>query len=463
MIFEILGVNFEGKKEIFSYDNSNNVLTKKSSGEVYGFTEKQPPPQSPSVPFSKTSPLKKSKEISILKIQLGLSCNYSCDYCSQRFVERAPETNKHDIDEFMSKLENLSFSEGRGLKIEFWGGEPLVYWKTLVPLVEALNKRFKSWKVKPVFSMITNGSLLNGEINTWLINNCFRISISHDGPAQHVRGPDPLEVPETKDAILALFKALHPIGRISFNSMLHRKNISRTALRKFFIELTGDETVTLGEGGLIDSYDEGGQENSLTTKKEHFEFRKTSFNEFHETGGDVGFPAITERVNGFINSILSQRPADVLGQKCGMDEPTTIALDLRGNVITCQNVSAVQVAPNGELHLGGNIEKFDEITLKSGTHWKNREHCSSCPVLHLCRGSCLFLEGENWDLSCENAYSNNIPLFALALTKLTGYVPVYIAGGDLPAQRKDIWGDMLEHKETRCKKIFPIKVEVLNV
>ena len=65
------------------------------------------------------NPLKKSKDISTLKIQLGLSCNYSCEYCSQRFVERPPETNRKDIDAFMEMLDNLEFDEEKGLLVEF--------------------------------------------------------------------------------------------------------------------------------------------------------------------------------------------------------------------------------------------------------------------------------------------------------------------------------------------------------
>lgn len=41
---------------------------------------------------SKQTPLAKSSP-SMLKISLGLSCNYACEYCSQRFVPRADETN----------------------------------------------------------------------------------------------------------------------------------------------------------------------------------------------------------------------------------------------------------------------------------------------------------------------------------------------------------------------------------
>ena len=31
------------------------------------------------------------RELTKIKIQLGLKCNYSCEYCSQRFVPRNPD------------------------------------------------------------------------------------------------------------------------------------------------------------------------------------------------------------------------------------------------------------------------------------------------------------------------------------------------------------------------------------
>lgn len=442
------------------YDNETNVMTA-DNGHVF----KAPDAYShshgaESHSFSKDEPLRKSPHVRLLKLQLGLSCNYACDYCSQRFVERAPETSKKDIDAFMLSLENLSFSESVGLKIELWGGEPLVYWKTIKPLVEALQKKFEHWQKKPRFSLITNGSILTPEICYWLITNDFSVGISHDGPGQHVRGPDPLEDPEQRKIILDFWRQMHRMGRISFNSMLNASNTSRKAIYEWFVELTGDPTVVIGEGGLVDAYDDGGMANLLDTKAKHFAFRKQAYSDIFSTEGNINFNMTLQKIDGFVFDVLNQHPAIQLGQKCGMDNEDTIAIDLRGNVLTCQNVSASSISHNGESHLSGNIADLDSVAIKTSTHWRNRSMCSKCPVLHICKGSCMFLDGDNWTASCENAYSDAVALFALGIEKLTkGFVPVLIEGGDLPAERRDIWGDLLEHVEASPKRrTFPIKV-----
>ena len=89
--------------------------------------------------ISQTMPGRKESP-KVLKIQLGLSCNYSCEYCSQRFVPHAEETTQADVPQFLHLLE--SSLERAPERIEFWGGEPLVYIKTLRPLAEALRQRY---------------------------------------------------------------------------------------------------------------------------------------------------------------------------------------------------------------------------------------------------------------------------------------------------------------------------------
>lgn len=455
MIFEILAERSIDDKKKFYYDNSKNIL---SSEDGFIFKVDDIKINDFSVtPFSKDKPLKKSLKIKKLKIQLGLSCNYSCDYCSQKFVGRPPETSKKDIDNFLQKLEVLSFNEEDGLSIEFWGGEPFVYWKTMKPLAEAIREKFSDWKNPPKFSVITNGSILTRDICAWLYYMGFYVSISHDGPGQSVRGPDPFDDPENKKIVLEFYKIMKPLGRISFNSMLNSKNKSRKEIHEWFINFTGDPYVPLGEGSLVDAYDDDGMNNSLSTKQEHFEFRKQAFNDINQYDGYIGFGTILQKIDGFTNSVLRQQPASQLGQKCGMDDIHTLAIDMKGNVLTCQNVSAVETAMNGESHLGGNLDDYDNVLIKSSTHWMNRAECSSCPVLHMCKGSCMFLDNEYWKTTCDNAYSDNIALFAAAFKKITsGYIPVYINSDVLPPERKDIWGTMLIHAEEPKRKIIPI-------
>jgi uncharacterized protein len=462
MKFKIYAQKLDGQdgEQVFYYDNMENVLSRED-GTVYEFTNLQEQIQEQARVFDKNNPLSKSREINHLKIQLGLSCNYSCEYCSQKFVERAPETSKKDIDAFLTKLDNLEFNEERGLKVEFWGGEPLVYWKTMKPLAEAIREKFKHWKTKPKFSMITNGSILSDEMIDWFMMMDFSISISHDGPGQSVRGPDPFDDPEAKDRILGMYRMMTRLKKpISFNAMLNSKNTSRKAIYDWFVNLTGDDNVVLGEGGIVDAYDEDGATNSLITKEDHFKFRQQAFGELLGSEAKMGFIGIGGKMAAFTHALLSHQKADYLGQKCGMDGDNVIAVDLRGNVITCQNVSSAETAMNGNSHKIGTLDDYDNVKLDTSTHWSKRDNCSNCPVLHLCKGACMFLEGKYWDISCANSYSDNVALFALVFTVLTdGYVPTLIESDNLPLDRKDIWGNRFTHEETvKPVKTFPIKV-----
>ena len=455
MIFEIRAEKNKDDAKTFYYDNVEGVL-KDENGVVFEYSTIQKPNFKETVPFSKLSPLKKSKQITTIKIQLGLSCNYSCDYCSQRFVERPPETSKKDIDDFMRKLEVLDINEKNGLRVEFWGGEPLVYWKTLKPLAEAFAEKYSHWKKKPSFGMVTNGTLLTREICSWLYYMGFGVGISHDGPGQFVRGPDPFDDPEKKKIILEFYKIMSAQGRISFNSMMNSKNTSRKNIYDYFVEMTGDPNVRIGEGGFIDAYDDAAVNNSLLSLEQHFEYRRNAFNDIY-SNDKINFEMVYEKIDNFTRSTLTHLESKYVGQKCGMEDPSTIALDLKGNVVTCQNVSIVEDSKNGEPHYGGNLEDYDNVQLTSVTHWMNRVSCSDCPVLHLCKGSCMYLDGHHWDVTCNNAYSDAIALFSLAIEKITGYIPITIKGDNLPLERQDIWGTVYKHEEKQNKKIIPIK------
>jgi len=455
MIFEIHAEKNKDDTKLFYYDNVGSVL-KDEDGMVFEYPTIQKPNFKETIPFSKLSPLKKSKQITTIKIQLGLSCNYSCDYCSQRFVERPPETSKKDIDDFMRKLEVLDINEKNGLRVEFWGGEPLVYWKTLKPLAEAFAEKYSHWKKKPSFGMVTNGTLLTREICSWLYYMGFGVGISHDGPGQFVRGPDPFDDPEKKKIILEFYKIMSAQGRISFNSMMNSKNTSRKNIYDYFVEITGDPNVRIGEGGFIDAYDDAAVNNSLLSLEQHFEYRRNAFNDIY-SNDKINFEMVYEKIDNFTRSTLTHLESKYVGQKCGMEDPSTIALDLKGNVVTCQNVSIVEDSKNGEPHYGGNLEDYDNVQLTSVTHWMNRVSCSDCPVLHLCKGSCMYLDGHHWDVTCNNAYSDAIALFSLAIEKITGYIPITIKGDNLPLERQDIWGTVYKHEEKQNKKIIPIK------
>ena len=369
-----------------------------------------------------------------LKIQMGLSCNFACTYCSQRFVPHAEATAARDLEPFLQQLPVwFHQGDGAGVVIELWGGEPLAYWKVLRPLGEALRERYPAVQLR----IITNGSLMDAEKVEWLDRLGFIVGISHDGPGQHIRGPDPLADPPVREAILDLYRRLRPAQRVSFNACISRGNQSRAAIQRFFQQLTGDQDVPIGEGELIDAYDAGGLASSLPAG-EAIAYRRQYLAELR---GGIGrnFQTPGHKMARLREAIHQGRPTAVLGQKCGMDRPDNLAVDLKGNVITCQNVSAVAKAPNGEGHRIGHVSDLPAVKLTTATHWSFRPDCSQCPVLPLCLGSCMFLEGELFRASCDNAYSDNAVLLAATVEWITGFLPVRIDHPSLPPTRQWLW------------------------
>ena len=412
--------------EIFDEDN-NPVFMKPEEPKYKGTWE------APKV--SRENPGNK-KDIKTLKIQLGLSCNYSCEYCSQRFVPHADETSHKHVEKFIRNLDLWVKEPPK--KVEFWGGEPLVYFKTLKPLAEALREKYP----EADFLMITNGSLLTPEINKWLIKLNINVCISHDGPGQSVRGPDPFDDVEVERNILDLF--IKKKGNMSFNSMVHRTNMDREKIAQFFIDKFG-EGINIGEGAFVDAYDEGGIENAKCSIEEFYAFRRLTMSHLRD-GKLSNFIVVRNRLKEWCNSFKEFRPSRILGQKCGMDRSDMIAVDLRGNVITCQNVSAAASKDNGQQHIIGHVSNLDNVKLDTATHWSYRDNCSKCPVLQSCKGSCMFLDDEKFRISCNAAYSDHIPFFCAAFEIVTGCLPFAIQAQDdsLPVDRVDLWGPASE-------------------
>jgi len=158
MKFQIHALRQDGQKVLLHYDNQLSTLTWQDGTPVV-------PVQFGSfrdaTVVSVNQPGRKG-QVRILKISLGMSCNYECSYCNQRFVPHAGASNPDDIEPFIAQLTDALIEPPE--RIEFWGGEPLVYWKTLKPLAERLRDLYPDAQ----FSVITNGSLLDTDKNEWL-------------------------------------------------------------------------------------------------------------------------------------------------------------------------------------------------------------------------------------------------------------------------------------------------------
>jgi len=426
----------EGTELILNYDNSTSELRYENGDIVLAqdvFKDW--------IPFYKMDAGKRN--LTKIKIQLGLKCNYSCEYCSQRFIPRNPDDNyKHEdedektaeeISVFVKRFDNVTV--GETLHFELWGGEPFLYFPKMKMITEQLHEKYP----KATFSVITNGSLINQEIIDFIQKYKFSVSISHDGVGQKTRGPDPLDDPEKKKWLFKLRNLLVPENRFAVGAMIHKNNDSRAEVQRWIRNNFG--MVTIGEGGTVDAYDEGGASMSWKNNEEHIKYRRKAFREIMDRKIHQ-FSILNQKIDFFLNSLKEQKPSSSLQQKCGMDSPETMAVDLNGNVTTCQNVTISSENPDGISHHIGTMDNLKDVNIKTGTHWSDRDECPKCPVLHLCQGACLFLSpnSEEWKLSCDNSYSDNVVWLAAALYELTGHILYRIEGEDLPEYRRDVFG-----------------------
>lgn len=421
-------------KQVMVYDPMTSEMYWESTGEKpslkflgenveYDITSKVWTPFKPTDPSDPNLHGTKSKNPVTLKITMGLKCNYKCTYCNQAHQPHDPVGGPEDAEELVQKIKN-NFNIGTFDKprIEFWGGEPMVYWKTIKPLAEKVRKLYPNAQ----FMMVTNGSLLDREKVDWFNMMGFSIGMSHDGPlhAQN-RGPDPLDEPKARDAVAYALKTMGQM-RFSFNCVLTRENVSLSAVRRFILDKLNIEDSRYPNSPKIDEreiqvtteelllpYDDSGMKHSLSNMDEKKEILHNLFFETIKQENEFSW-TIHQKLKNFFDGIIFQRPAEVLGQKCGMDREDNIAIDMKGNVTTCQNTSALTK------HNLGNIEDLDNVRVSTSHHWTTRAECPSCPVVQLCQGACLFLEDEYWTQACENLFYYNLAMLSSAMFFMTG-------------------------------------------
>ncbi|HOT07961.1 MAG TPA: radical SAM protein [Methanotrichaceae archaeon] len=132
-----------------------------------------------------------------LTLEVTEDCNFRCIYCiySENYVySRAHskkymniDTAKKAIDHYFSLIKaGVEYNPSRKPSVAFYGGEPLLNFELIKECVEYIKDVYKLYEV--VYSITTNGSLLNKERANWLMQNDFHIGVSISGPkAEHDR------------------------------------------------------------------------------------------------------------------------------------------------------------------------------------------------------------------------------------------------------------------------------------
>jgi len=140
-------------------------------------------------------------DANVLILELTQNCNLRCRYCSFSGIydsysyrghntkRMSIETARKSIDFFFSQVNSCFRSKKLDdLSVNFYGGESLLEYKTMMTCVEYVNQRIKGDLKKIKFIINTNGLLLMPPIVESLMKYDFMVNISLDGPEdQHDR------------------------------------------------------------------------------------------------------------------------------------------------------------------------------------------------------------------------------------------------------------------------------------
>ena len=112
---------------------------------------------------------------------LTMSCNLRCDYC---YIQRNSQSMS---GETLAKAVNFAFQMAQAddrLDIGLFGGEPLLNPQLVMKTVTMVERKIESAAQDVRLSLVTNGTLLNDEILSYLRQHRVILQVSCDGAPQ---------------------------------------------------------------------------------------------------------------------------------------------------------------------------------------------------------------------------------------------------------------------------------------
>lgn len=132
---------------------------------------------------------KLAREVKSITLNITNNCNLACKYCpycdDNAYSEIRPKKDMDEevaltaVDFFFKHNERI---RNEGMLISFYGGEPLLNMGVIEACVEYVKNKYKKYHNKVHFVINTNGTLLNDEVVSYLMDNKILLHISIDGP-----------------------------------------------------------------------------------------------------------------------------------------------------------------------------------------------------------------------------------------------------------------------------------------
>lgn len=319
-----------------------------------------------------------------LVLNMTNKCNLACKYCYAEGGDYGQENHNSFMSlEVMKKTINIVFSMySKGIRqIQFFGGEPLLNKSVLIAAIDYIKKKAEDKNVdKPIFTIVTNGLLIDDDMIALFNREFESITISLDGSK---RVNDKMRVMRIGSE--SVFEKVSKIVEKIHNS---EKN--------YYLCMEGtihDEHINeFLEGGDIPSYHAMKElapdimhispmitKGNLSSKYVDF-FKKWSSLEVNSGINNI-------KTKSIASLLYFTKEKEVFGNGCGAVY-TDIAIDVDGSIYPC-----FMFIGNEQFKIGDyndNIEKIIESNGKvrrSLSNANDNEVCNKCWVKPICNKS----------------------------------------------------------------------------
>jgi len=161
--------NLDGVPKKAVEEIEKEILSLKKDGYLYAEEEKE-------IPI-------KSEEVKALCLHICHDCNLRCEYCFAGEGKYKGRTEYMTFEVAKAAIDFLIKNSGKRkiLETDFFGGEPLMNLDVVKKTVEYAKKEAEKVGKTFLFTLTTNGVLLNGETAKWLNDEMENVVLSVDG------------------------------------------------------------------------------------------------------------------------------------------------------------------------------------------------------------------------------------------------------------------------------------------
>lgn len=346
-------------------------------------------------------------------IVLGKGCNFRCKYCMQAHtsVELPPDEK---VMAFLSRLDTHVDAHPNVGSYLLYGGEPLIYWRALRRIVEHISARQKGAD----FGLITNGMLLDDEKTDFIIRHNISVSLSHDGPMQHLRGDDPLKPGTVTRRCIDRLLREHD-GRFDINPVITTGTPGVDATYAWFENTLGIHTEDF-------AFPEAGPCTHMTAEGVSYELTSDELAAYSRdmlrlfmTKGIWPWQMHARRCMDLIRRIDLRIPVPDC-RECNAESEWPNVMDLDGRILACQNALPDATIPGSERrNVRGMLGDGKALASPVMRTWKSYPQCAACVLLPMCRGGCSMQDKDVHDSTCAIRYHLYLPAFMYALYHVT--------------------------------------------